>query len=155
MKFLVPMARAKRSDCVRLVEALATMSPSTRDLEALYAAWTSGNKQTRELVVTQPSLVLRARAQMQQDKGSAKTPARRLLDDFGILIGTSRRARARVVQGLIEHLLPTEQKQAQHAAQQARWECNALFRAAAALLGVVTETVDPSLCSVEPSPDAR
>jgi len=42
MKYLVPMARAKRADCVRLIAALGTLRPSTRDVEALYATWVSG-----------------------------------------------------------------------------------------------------------------
>lgn len=141
MKFLVPMARAKRADCVRLVEALAGSHPSTREVEALYAAWVSGNKQTRELVVTQPSLVLRAHEQVQNDRAAPqKTPGRKLVDDFNILVGVSRRARARLAQGELAHLLPTEEQEAQRCARQARQECNALFRSAAALLGEATTT---------------
>ncbi len=139
MKYLVPMARAKRTDCVRLIAALGSMRPSTRDVEALYATWASGNKETRELVVTQPSLVLRAREQVRNDKTSEKTPGRQLLNDFGILVGTSRRARTKLIQGLLEHLLPTETQEARRIARQARWECGALFRAAAALLDVATD----------------
>lgn len=131
MKYLVPMARAKRADCMRLVAALASGQPSTRDVGALYATWVSGNTQTRELVVTQPYVVLRARAEAARDASpSDKTPGRKLLDDFGILIGTSRRARAKLVQGLLGHLLPTEEEETQRAARQARFECEALFRAA-------------------------
>jgi ParB family chromosome partitioning protein len=136
MKFLVPMARAKRSDCVRLAAALADMRPSTRELEALYAAWASGNKQTRELVVTQPALVLRAREQAVEDGLSRqKTPGCKLCDDFNILVGVSRRARARLDQGVLAHLLPTEQEDAERAARLAREECRALFRSASVLLG--------------------
>lgn len=139
MKYLVPMARAKRADCVRLTAALGSLRPSTRDVEALYATWVSGNKETRELVVTQPALVLRAREQARNDKTSEKTPGRQLLNDFGILVGTSRRARTKLVHGLLGHLLPTETQEAQRIARQARWECGALFRAAAALLDAATD----------------
>ena len=44
MKFLVPMARAKGTDCVRLVTALGQHRPSTRQLGALYATWLAGNR---------------------------------------------------------------------------------------------------------------
>lgn len=136
MKFLVPMARAKRTDCERLVTALANMHPSTREVEALYTAWVSGDKQTRDLVVTQPAVVLKAREQARNDRASEnKTPGRKLVDDFNILVGVSRRARARLAHGLLAQLLPTEEQDARHSARQARQECSALFRSAADLMG--------------------
>jgi len=134
MKFLVPMARAKRDDCIRLVAALGKLQPSTRDMEALYTTWVRGDKKTRELVVTKPEMVLKAREHRALEESSPNTPGRQLLDDFGILVGTSRRARTKLVQGLINDLLPTETEQAQSIARQARTECNALFRSAASLL---------------------
>jgi ParB family chromosome partitioning protein len=142
MKYLVPMARAKRADCVRLVKSLRTLRPSTRDVEALYATWLSGNKETRELVVTQPSLVLRAREQARNDKTPEKTPGRQLLNDFGILVGTSRRARTKLIQGSLGYLLPTETQEAKRIARQARRECDALFHSAAALLDPTTDRPD-------------
>lgn len=155
MKYLVPMARAKRADCVRLVAALGQMCPSTREVAALYSAWACGDAQTRELVVTQPAIVLRAREQTSRDEPSEKTPQRKLLDDFGILVGTSRRARQRLGGGLIGQLLPTEMRQAQSAARQARWECEALFRSAAALLDApdgVPNVKDESPTAARPPP---
>ena len=152
MKYLVPMARAKRADCVRLIAALGSMRPSTRDVGALYATWVSGNKATRELVVTQPSLVLKAREQARNDKTPEKTPGRQLLNDFGIIVGASRRARTKLVQGLLGHLLPTEAQEARRIARQAHWECDALFRSAAALLDATAEppdVVDGALGAVE------
>lgn len=142
MKYLVPLARAKRADCIRLVAALGALRPSTRDVEALYATWVSGNKATRELVVTQPSLVLKAREQARQDKTPKQTPGRQLLDDFGILVGVSRRARTKLIQGLFTNLLPTEAQEAKRIARQARQECEALFLSAADLLHEATEPPD-------------
>jgi len=143
MKYLVPMARAKRADCLRLIASLGKERPSTREVGALYAAWVSGNKETRELVVTQPSVVLRAREQARAEEPSEKTAGRTLRDDFGILVGTSRRARQRLAQGVLRHLLPTEEQEMQRAACQARWECEALFRSAAALLSATTTLAGP------------
>lgn len=136
MKFLVPMARAKSADCVRLVVALGQLRPTTRELGALYATWASGNQKTRELVVTQPQVVLRAREEGKASSAATpdKTPGRTLLDDLGILIGTSRRARAKLAHGLLACLSSTEEHEARGSARQARWECAALFRAAASLL---------------------
>jgi ParB family transcriptional regulator, chromosome partitioning protein len=147
MKYLVPLARAKRADCLRLVAALGTQRPSTRDVGELYAAWACGNAQTRELVVTQPAVVLRAKHETRASEPAEKTPSTKLLDDFGILIGVSRRARQRLAQGALASLLSTEQLQAQQVAQQARWQCDALFRAAAALLETAP-TVAPAAPSV-------
>lgn len=158
MKYLVPMARAKRADCVRLITALGALRPSTREVETLYTVWASGNKETRELVVTQPSLVLRAHEQARDDEASEKTPGRSLLDDFGILVGTSRRARAKLLQGLLGHLLPTEAKEAGRIARQARWECDALFRSAAALLDARADQPGADaapLTAVEPQPSPQ
>lgn len=153
MKFLVPMARAKSVDCVRLVTALAQHRPSTRQLGALYATWLAGNSKTRELVVTQPMLVLQARDEVAHTAAvSEKTPVGELLDDFGILIGTSRRARQKLAHGVLSHLLPTEEPEARRAAQQSRWECEALFRCAVDLLeqsGAVPVTPSQEVTHVE------
>jgi ParB/RepB/Spo0J family partition protein len=140
MKFLVPMARAKRADCVRLVAALKKLRPSTRDIEALYVTWASGNEATRELVVTKPALVLKAREQTRRDKTPEESPVRQLLNDFGILVGVSRRARTKLTQGLAIHLLPTERREAKLVAREVRRECDALFHAAPDLF---TATTDP------------
>lgn len=143
MKYLVPMARAKRADCVRLVLALGQSCPTTRDVGVLYSAWACGDAQTRELVVTKPAIVLRARQQTRQYESPDKAPVRKLLDDFGILVGTSRRARQKLATGLLGQLLPTEILEAQHAARQARWECQALFHSVATLLDATSDAPVP------------
>ena len=165
MKYLVPMARAKRADCVRLITALGAMRPTTREVAALYATWAGGDKKTRELVVTKPDVVLRAREEGKNGQPTIdNSPCKKLLDDFGIIIGTSRRARGRLLHGLLAHLLPTEEQEAGRSAQQARWECAALFRTAEPLLAVpngksapapaALPTDSPVLNPQEP-PDAR
>ncbi len=145
MRFMVPMARAKRDDCVRLVKALAALRPSTREVAVLYTAWVTGDPQTRELVVTQPAVVLKAHAEARSGPSpEPKTPGRQLVDDFGILVGVSRRARSRLSQGLLAHLLPTEQEQARRMARQARQACDALFGCASALLDGTEATGAPA-----------
>lgn len=142
MKYLVPLARAKRADCIRLVAALTTLQPSTRDVEALYTTWVSGNKATRELVVAQPAVVLKAREQARNDKTPEASPGRQLLNDFGILVGVSRRAYTKLACGLFADLLPTEAREAKRVATQARRECQALFEAASELFGRVAEPME-------------
>jgi ParB/RepB/Spo0J family partition protein len=58
-KYLVPLARAKKSDCVGLVANLGQRKTSSRELEALYKAWCKGNRKTREQIVREPKLFLK------------------------------------------------------------------------------------------------
>lgn len=60
MKSLVPLARANKSDCERLVRALGEARISTRQVAALYKAWRAGDGEQRERIVTSPRLFLRA-----------------------------------------------------------------------------------------------
>jgi hypothetical protein len=59
MKCFVPLARANAADCVRLVDAIVPHRLSTRQIGRLYQAYVTGIDATRELVVTDPLLVLR------------------------------------------------------------------------------------------------
>ena len=59
MKYLVPLARANAADCVRLVEAIAPHRLTTRQIGRLYQVYVTGPDATRELVLTDPLLVLR------------------------------------------------------------------------------------------------
>lgn len=130
-KYLVPMARAKRADCVRLVTALDGHQASTRDIAHLYTAWTSGNDQSREFLFTQPHIVLRAREQARLDglkKSAEKTAEQALLDDLSIILGTSRRARAKLTGVVATRLASIDAERARTLVQQAQWECEALFR---------------------------
>jgi len=47
MKYLVPLARANRQACERLVEALGSRKLSSRQMGSLYAAYQGGDEQTR------------------------------------------------------------------------------------------------------------
>ena len=60
MKYLVPLARAKGDDCVRLAEAIAPHRLPSRQIGRLYQHYLAGPEATRELVLTDPLLVLRA-----------------------------------------------------------------------------------------------
>src|SRR2546426_2338261 len=59
MKYFVPLARANAADGVRLVEAIAPHRLTTRQIGRLYEAYVAGAAATRELVLTDPLLVLR------------------------------------------------------------------------------------------------
>jgi hypothetical protein len=60
MKSLVPLARANKTDCERLVRALGDARLSTRQMAQLYKAWRTGDGEQRERIVSAPRLFLRA-----------------------------------------------------------------------------------------------
>lgn len=94
MKYLVPFARANRSDCVKLAEAIAPLRLASRQLGELYAAYQGGEEKTRELVLSNPALVLRAREEAAPKK--AQTPGQWLLGDVEIIGSVARRAHGRL-----------------------------------------------------------
>lgn len=111
MKYLVPVARANVADCLRLVEAIAPHRLSTRQIGRLYQVYLTGPDATRELVLTDPLLVLRItdetpRAPVRPD---ASTPEA-LLTDLHILGAVARRAARRLQHG--GGLLPPERTRA-------------------------------------------
>ncbi|MDI7269413.1 MAG: ParB N-terminal domain-containing protein [Myxococcota bacterium] len=95
MKSLVPMARANRSACERLVQALD--GPVTvRQVERLYAAWRKADDEGKERIVAQPMLLLKA------EEATAAVPMdteERLARDFEAVAGLCRRARRQVQEG--------------------------------------------------------
>lgn len=106
MKHLVPLARANREDCLRLVAGIAGKGLSNRQIGALYAAWRDGLPSTRERVLEAPLLLLRAREEVAA-KGKADD-GRALVADFDILASVARRATRRLRDGVISRLLPPE-----------------------------------------------
>jgi ParB family chromosome partitioning protein len=69
MKSLVPLARANKSDCERLVQALGDGRVTTRQMAHLYAAWRAGDGEQRERIVGAPRLFLRAAAASAPEPG--------------------------------------------------------------------------------------
>ena len=111
MKYFVPLARANAADCVRLVEAIAPHRLTTRQIGRLYEAYVAGAAATRELVLTDPLLVLRvaddgARAAARPEASAPEA----LLTDLHILGAVARRAHHRLQHG--GGLLPPERVRA-------------------------------------------
>lgn len=73
-KYLVPLARAKGDDCVRLARAVAGAPVSTRAMKRLYVAWRSGTAEQKQRIVDDPRLFLRAEAEV---RASGARPGRR------------------------------------------------------------------------------
>jgi hypothetical protein len=113
MKYLVRLARANEGDCLRLVEAIQEARLSTRQLGQPYQTYMSGNDKTRELVVTEPLLVLRVEQQVQMDSSEVSN-AEALISDLHAISGLARRAYGRLRRGV--SLLAPERERAGRAA---------------------------------------
>lgn len=107
MKFLVPLARAKRADCEQLVDALGVERVTTRQLERLYIAWRRANPEGRTRIVADPKLFLR----VDDEIVSADVPldeAAALVDDLEGVSGMCRRARKRLRSGVLDRATDPE-----------------------------------------------
>ena len=111
MKYLVPVARANAAECLRLAEAIAPHRLSTRQIGRLYEVYLTGPDATRELVLTDPLLVLRITddTPCAPVRPEASAPEA-LLTDLHILGAVARRAARRLHHG--GGLLPPERERA-------------------------------------------
>jgi ParB-like chromosome segregation protein Spo0J len=119
MKYLVPLARANEQDCVRLADAIAPSRPSSRQMAELYATYAAGNLQTRELCMSDPRVVLRARQEQSREGSADRTPVEHLLDDLGMVGAVARRARGRLARGAVDGATPEERAQVGRASTEA------------------------------------
>jgi len=60
MRYLVPLARANKAQCERLLTQLGGVRVTDRELGALYAAWRRADRAGKQRIVDEPRLVLRA-----------------------------------------------------------------------------------------------
>lgn len=102
MRYLVPLARANERDCEKLAAAIAPSRPSSRELGVLYTTYVAGNEKTRALVVSDPGLVLRARAEREREGKGEATPAERLLEDLRVASAVVHRATNRIRRGALD-----------------------------------------------------
>jgi ParB/RepB/Spo0J family partition protein len=129
MKYLVPLARANESDCLRLVDAIASRTLSTRQIGRLYHTYLGGTAQVRALVVTDPFLVLRMEEESQrpaEDLPPEVNSAEAFISDLHVIAAVARRATRRVRRGL--PLLPPDRQRAWHVCGQARHDVETLYR---------------------------
>jgi ParB family transcriptional regulator, chromosome partitioning protein len=123
MKHLVPLARANRREAEQLAEACGARQLSSREVGALCAAWRGGSPATRELILRNPEVVLRAQEEARRPK-EPTGPDERLLSDFAALSGIARRAGRLLRQGSIrEH----SRDELSRAARSAYAETDSLF----------------------------
>lgn len=121
-KYLVPLARAKRSECEALVGNLKVGRVSARQMERLYVAWKSGDREQKKRVVGNPYLFLKAAEQLRiepQRRGGDELE--KVIDDMAILDAVSGRARRRVAAMNSEAALPNVVIESWRAAQSSFW----------------------------------
>ena len=127
MKYLVPLARANRVDGERLADAVAPHTLSTRQMALLYAAWSDGNATTRELILKDPALVVRAHEASRQARERPQTPAQQLRSDLSALAGLAGRVEQRVRRGGLRALLAPERDELAHLVSHTSREVERLF----------------------------
>jgi len=128
MKYLVPLARANRDGCVALGEAIARTDLSIRQVGDLYTMWQEGTEETRSLLVTDPLLMLRVRADAVCENHDERSPAQRFVEDVTALASIARRANRRVRDGIAAQLIASARQETDVAMREARADCDALFK---------------------------
>src|SRR5271169_1833635 len=91
MKYLVPMARAGRDDCLLLSEAIAKHHLMSREVGDLYRAWRDGSSDVRRRVLKSPELFLRAQRELEELPVQVQ-PAVVVLQDLELAGKLTRRA---------------------------------------------------------------
>ncbi len=127
MKYLVPLARANRNGCVKLVEALGDRAPSSRQVEALCRAFCAGDRPSRERLLADPWLFLKVQEELKREEPAEKPPARLLLSDLGAIAAISRRASGRLREGIARRLTPEERSEVALCFAQAQADAKTLF----------------------------
>jgi ParB family transcriptional regulator, chromosome partitioning protein len=127
MKYLVPLARANSKACVQLVGALGCRGTSSRQLAALYRAWFAGDEQSRERLLADPWLFLKAQEELKREGPLEKPPARALLGDLGAIAAISRRISTRLREGIARKLTGAEGSEVTLSLAQAKADTKTLF----------------------------
>jgi ParB/RepB/Spo0J family partition protein len=133
MRYLVPLARANEHDCTRIAEAIAKSALSSRQLGELWAAYVSANESSRELLLADPLLVLKAREQARLE--GDHTPVEHVLADLSIVANVARRASGRLRRGALDGANDKERAQVKNASTDACAEVGLLEKRIAKELG--------------------
>ena len=93
----------------------------------LYTVWSDGNLKTRELILKEPALVLRAHEQTRRARERPQTKAQQLLSDLGALRSIAGRVDQRTRRGELSGLLAPEREEISHVFSQTSREVTRLF----------------------------
>lgn len=121
VKYLVPLARAKKSDCEILAGVIAASRLKTRDAGLLYKAWRDGTAKTRERLRTEPLVLLKAMKEAEANPDSRERgPGARLLGDLDLIGLVAGRADRQLREGAAAKLLAEEREEVRRAFEQSR-----------------------------------
>lgn len=99
MKYLVPLARAKRTSCEHIVTNLGREPVTEREVQRLYTSWRKAHSELRERIEQHPRLFLRAEEATRDDE---KSDTELLVSDLNAISGLCFRARRRLVDGVVD-----------------------------------------------------
>jgi ParB/RepB/Spo0J family partition protein len=130
VKYLLPLARANAAGCEALAGVIASAKLASREVGLLYAAWRDGTGRTRERLIEEPLVLLRALKEAEGGRRGERerSPGQRLLDDFELLGGIARRAHRQLRAGAAGRLLPGEREELVGCFAQSRVEMDRLGR---------------------------
>ena len=127
MKYLVPLARAKREDCEVLSEAIAKHHLTSREVGELYKAWRDGSRDVRRRVLESPELFLRAQRELEEAHPVEVRAADALLRDLDLVGKLARRAERKWREGSAV-MQPEERAEVRQCLEQALWDLGRLSR---------------------------
>jgi ParB family chromosome partitioning protein len=127
MKYLVPLARANSEAAIRLSTAIAPLNLSSRQVGQLYGALLGASDKSRELLLSDPCLFLRAQKEVRSEQNKDKKAAELILTDLAAFSAIARRVVGRLRKGITAQLLPCERDQVQRCLRQARADSEQLF----------------------------
>jgi hypothetical protein len=110
MKFLVPLARAKRSDCEKLIDGLGPARVTTREVERLYVGWRRADAEGRARIVAFPRVFLKVDGELTAVPDVPIDEAAALVDDLEGVSGMCRRTRKRLRTGVLDRATAQERK---------------------------------------------
>ena len=91
MKYLAPMARAKRCDCERLSEKIAYHQFTTKEIGVLYSVWRN-QPLMRKHIIDDPKLFLRARREIEEEDPVSVRAGEELLRNLDMVGAIARKA---------------------------------------------------------------
>jgi ParB/RepB/Spo0J family partition protein len=121
VKYLVPLARANRAGCERLVGGIAGARLTSREVGLLYGTWRAGTVKTRERLMAEPLMLLKALKETQASRTpEERSPADRLLGDLDLIGQAARRADRQLREGAAAKLLVEEREEMKRAFEESR-----------------------------------
>ena len=126
MRYLVPLARVDREACERLAAGIAGKELSDREIGMLYTAWREAPRSTRNRLLEDPLLLVRALHEVSR-RPPPGHPGEILLRDAERLVASSRRACKEWPEAVGE-LSPSQREELRDRLAQARADLEQLER---------------------------